>query len=103
MDQQSDNASARINIPRWRRDELSTRRIAAQLRSRRLRPSDQARELLRSAKPALKDDDYRLACKFVEARPHLTHRLSLALEPAIWRQSRIDDLIMRVLIVLGRY
>lgn len=41
--------------------------------------------------------------KFIGARSIWRQRLALALSGKIWRQRRLDDLLMRMLILIGRY
>ncbi|MDP1614731.1 MAG: hypothetical protein Q8L68_02945, partial [Methylococcales bacterium] len=41
--------------------------------------------------------------KFIKAKNSLTQRITLALSGRIWRQSIIDNLVLRLLILLNRY
>jgi hypothetical protein len=84
----------------WRRWK---KRLGASLKPNKVRASDQAGALLEASGSLLRDEDRRLAQKFVSARGHAARRLALAFEPGIWRQSKLDDVLMRVLILLGRY
>ena len=82
---------------RWKK------RIANHCTRRAATCSEQARELLRLAGPQLTPADRRLAQELVDAKSSSLARIRLAFSRSFWRQGVVDDLIWRVLILLGRY
>ena len=65
--------------------------------------SDQAALLRELYKDSIPPDAQRLLDDFVAGKTSLLRRIQLALSCRIWRQRRLDDLLLRVLILLNRY
>lgn len=63
----------------------------------------QAAALLEQAGGRMEACQRALVARFLAARGHKRRQLTLACDQAIWRQRRVDDLIMRALIAAGRY
>lgn len=67
------------------------------------RASDQARELARCFGDRLPPEARAALDAFLASKESLRRRLPYAWRPGVWRQSRIDDLLLRSLILAGAY
>lgn len=65
--------------------------------------SDQAEKFLELYSSVLPEKNKALLFKLVAAKKAFDNRLCLALNPNIWRQSALDNLILRLLILFNRY
>jgi glycosyltransferase involved in cell wall biosynthesis len=63
----------------------------------------QAQELIALYGDQLSEEDLRLLNDFLTSKQSPATRLRYALQPGIFRQSRVDDLMLRALIVAGWY
>jgi len=86
-----------LGLARWRK------RVVRHLQKRGIRPTQLAAELEQLAGNRLSAEDRALLQQFTRSHGSLLRRTKLVLDRRIWRQSRSDDLIWRVLILLGRY
>lgn len=69
----------------------------------RFRFSDQAAEFLEHYGDSIPSQHQALLSQFVKAKYSLLNRFCLAFSPTIWRQSFLDNLILRLLILLNRF
>lgn len=63
----------------------------------------QASDFLEAYGERIPEEKAELARKFIRGKSSFFARLSLALSSRIWRQSRVDGVILRILILLNRY
>jgi hypothetical protein len=65
--------------------------------------TEQANEFLQSYGSALAKRDYDILVRFLAAKRSLRSRMIYAGRPDVWRQSPVDDLKLRALMITGRY
>lgn len=63
---------------------------------------DQAREFERCFGHLLDGQQHRTLERFLTARTNLWSRIAYSAQKDVWRQSRVDDAVLRVLIIAGR-
>jgi len=66
-------------------------------------PSQQVAEFYDVFKHMLSGEGLILTRRFIDAKKSVIYRLRMAFSASIWRQSYIDDLIVRLLIIVNKY
>lgn len=65
--------------------------------------SEQALSMMSEFGGTIPSSQRQVMTKFIEAKSSLTARIKLATSKDVWRQNRVDDLLLRFLIVINRF
>ena len=91
-----------VALGRFDRFKRNLRRFAGKGAGRHWQ-SEQAAEFLAAFGNRIPDRERRMLNDFVKAKSSLRARLKLSLSNQIWRQTRLDDFLWRVLILMNRF